>query len=54
MDQQADLKAYAAAMSQSDVDACIAIEKRNGLFGLPPELVRATLAGRVKYVGLLG
>lgn len=37
-------KQYAEAMREGDHARCIQIEERNGLYGLPPEIVSAALA----------
>ncbi len=36
-------EAYAQAMSSGAIGACIRLEKENGLFGYPPELVSVGL-----------
>lgn len=40
----ADSVAYGAAMRRDDLNACIAIERRWGLFGYPPEMVSTVLS----------
>lgn len=39
-----DLKAYTKHLAAADTDACIKIEKKYGLFGLPPQIVTEQLA----------
>ena len=39
MTTKTDTERYAAAMISGHVDTCIAIEKRNDLYGYPPQLV---------------
>jgi len=39
MTTKTDAQRYAAAMISGDPDTCIAIEKRNDLYGYPPQLV---------------
>lgn len=39
MTTKTDAQRYAAAMISGNSDTCIAIEKRNDLYGYPPELV---------------
>ena len=40
----ADAKAYTRHLAAAETEACIAIEKKYGLFGLSPELVSECLA----------
>lgn len=39
MTTKTDTDLYTAAMISGHADTCIAIEKRNGLYGHPPQLV---------------
>lgn len=43
-DAGADLAAYVAAMHRDDEEACAAIEKKFGLYGLSPQQVAEELA----------
>lgn len=43
-----DAAAYMKAMIAGQVDACIRIEQRHGLFGYPPEIVSVGLAAADK------
>lgn len=42
-------EAYAQAMSSGAIGACIRLEKENGLFGYPPELVSVGLRAVDEY-----
>jgi len=39
----ADREAYSKAMIRNDLNTCVAIEQRYGLYGYPPELVSVGL-----------
>jgi hypothetical protein len=44
---RADALSYVKHLAAAETDACIAIEKKYGLFGLSPERVSQTLAEMV-------
>lgn len=44
MNYEQDLKDYCKAMRNSDIEMCIAIEKKHYLFGYPPEFVTTVLS----------
>lgn len=52
-DAGADLAAYVAAMHRDDDEACAAIEKKHGLYGLSPQQVAEELAEIVSREGIL-
>jgi len=39
---------YMRAMQRGDIDACVQIEQKHGLYGYPPELVSVGLAAADK------
>jgi len=49
----ADKAAYAFHMRDGNVDACIAIEKKYGLFGLSPQQVSEQLAEMATPAGVV-